>query len=483
MRLSLRVKTDIPITIDEESEALVADLGIAGAFIKVRPHIIEEKEVGDTVIMKYNLPRYGLIEHHGNIVRKGKGGVAVSFYNLDIATKAKLWEYLAVNIAGFRECPYCGEKYDIMPTVCKTCGWELTFNSPGYFEYLERMNLLKKLYSKADNLGMDHLQRLINFIDVETMKTKASEELQEFVGTSAAMLEVFSKIRKVAPTDLSVLILGESGTGKELTALAIHERSMRKEKLFVPINCAAIPETLLEEELFGHERGAFTGAYTTKKGKFEHADGGTLFLDEIGEFPPGIEAKLLRFLEDRTLERIGATKGKKVDVRLIAATNCDLNSAIAEGKFRKDLYYRLNEFTINLPPVRERGEDRLILAKFFLNKFSGEMGVKKNFSRDAVDSIQSYNWPGNVREIINRVRKAIVMANGSLITTNHLDIDTTKLIGFSERFSLKNSKGKIEKQKIKEALSKCGNNVSKAAKMLGISRPSLYKLIKKHSIM
>ena len=202
---------------------------------------------------------------------------------------------------------------------------------------------------------MEQLQKLVNFVDVDLLKVRASEEMQDFVGTSPHMLQIFSKIRKVAKTELSVLILGESGTGKELTALAIHERSTRKSKPFVTINCAAIPENLLEAELFGHEKGSFTGAYATKKGKMESADGGTVFLDEIGEMPMSLQAKLLRFLQDRIVERVGSTSGKKVNVRVIAATNCDLDLAIQEGRFRSDLYYRLDEFAIQLPPFGTGG--------------------------------------------------------------------------------------------------------------------------------
>lgn len=480
MRLSPRIKTDIPIKIDVKSEALISDICLDGAFLKANPHTAKDKTVGDNLIMKYNLPRYGAFEHHGKILRKGISGVAVSFYNIDIATKTKLWEYLSNSIADFAECPYCGEKYNTLPAVCKTCGWELTFNSPGYFEYRERMSLLKKMYLKTDNLGLDQLQRLINFIDVDILKTKGSEEFQEFVGTSDAMLDVFSKIRKVASTDIPIIILGESGTGKELTALAVHERSSRKE-IFVPINCAAIPEHLLEAELFGYERGAFTGAYTSKKGKFEHADGGTLFLDEIGELSSRLQAKLLRFLDDKVVERIGATVGKKVDVRLIAATNRDLGSAIAKGEFRNDLYYRLAAFTITLPPVRERDNDSVVLSKYFLNRFSKEMGLTKTFTKEVIEAVRSYNWPGNVREIINKVRSAIVMSSENLITPQDLNLDD-RVADTSNKASLKELKDTVEKQRVIEALNRSGNNISLSAKVLGLSRPSIYNLMKKHGI-
>jgi transcriptional regulator with PAS, ATPase and Fis domain len=322
---------------------------------------------------------------------------------------------------------------------------------------------------------------LINFVDVDLLKGRGSEEFQEFVGTSDVMREVFSKIRKVAPTDIPVLILGESGTGKELTALAIHERSPRKDKVFIPINCAAIPETLLESELFGYERGAFTGAYISKKGKFEQADGGTLFLDEIGELSPGLQAKLLRFLENQIVERIGAGKGKKVDIRVIAATNCNLESAIENGRFRRDLYYRLSAFPIDLPPIRERGKDRVVLARYFLKRFSREMNVSKEFSEDAINVIENYSWPGNVREIINKVRKAIIMANGHSIKPQDLDLNVRETILKTDD-SLKGVRENIEKQKLKEVLDRCNHNISKAAKTLGMSRPTVYNLKKKYGV-
>ncbi|WP_333655924.1 sigma-54 interaction domain-containing protein [Dissulfurispira sp.] len=369
-----------------------------------------------------------------------------------------------------------------MPMVCNACGWELAFNSPEYFAYHEKQSLLKKLYSEANSLTTDYLQRLINFMEVEILKTGGSEGFQEFVGASSVMLEVFSKIRKVAPTDLPVLILGESGTGKELTALAIHERSLRKDKPFITINCAAIPEGLLEAELFGYERGAFTGAYASKKGKFECAGGGTIFLDEIGDMPLSLQSKLLRFLQDRVIERIGAIGGKKVDVRLIAATNRDLGSAIAEGRFRNDLYYRLNAFTISLPPVRERGEDKVILARHFLNRFCREMGLTKTFTGEAIEAVRAYPWPGNVREMINKIRRAIVMAEANSISQQDLDLAAQQTMDVSKDTGLRDAIEKIEVQKIKETLNTCGNNISRAARLLGVSRQSLYNYKKKYGI-
>jgi transcriptional regulator with PAS, ATPase and Fis domain len=481
MRISPRIEADLLVTINEknlESKATIRDVGMEGVFI--RGHLPSPK-VGETLFMKYDLPGYLPIEPSGKVIRKESSGVAIAFYNMDASTKIKLWKFILDNLGILNECPYCGEHYEVLPSICKSCSWRLDFHLPDYFEYYEKTHLLKKLYSKADHLETDQIRRLINFVDVDLLKGRGSEEFQEFVGTSDVMREVFSKIRKVAPTDIPVLILGESGTGKELTALAIHERSPRKDKVFIPINCAAIPETLLESELFGYERGAFTGAYISKKGKFEQADGGTLFLDEIGELSPGLQAKLLRFLENQIVERIGAGKGKKVDIRVIAATNCNLESAIENGRFRRDLYYRLSAFPIDLPPIRERGKDRVVLARYFLKRFSREMNVSKEFSEDAINVIENYSWPGNVREIINKVRKAIIMANGHSIKPQDLDLNVRETILKTDD-SLKGVRENIEKQKLKEVLDRCNHNISKAAKTLGMSRPTVYNLKKKYGV-
>jgi two-component system, NtrC family, response regulator len=481
MRLFPRFQTDIPVIINTKfttSEAVINNISLNGGFVQGSRRNIK---VGETLFLKYNLPKYGLFEHSGKIIRNDRVGSAVLFPDLDITEKTKLWKYISDNLHHLDKCPYCDEKYEVLPSVCKNCGWDLALDSPGYIEYHEKRYLLKKLYSKIEHLDVDMIRRLINFTNVDILKEGISEGFQEFVGTSVLIKEVFSNIRKVAPTDVSVLIRGESGTGKELTAHAIHERSTRSSNAFVPINCAAIPENLLEAELFGYERGAFTGAYTSKKGKFELADGGTLFLDEIGELSSNLQAKLLRFLENQIVERIGATKGRKVNVRVIAATNCDLEFAIEQGKFRSDLYYRLSAFPINLPPIRVRGEDGIVLAKYFLKKFCREIGGAKDFTEEAVSAIKNYSWPGNVREIINRVRKAIIMADNNLIKPQDLDLDNQEITVKTD-ICLKDGWGKVEKKKLKEVLDKCDRNISKAAKMLALSRPTLYRLKKKYSI-
>jgi len=485
-RLSPRIKVALPAKLNTQSEnleMLITDLSVNGAFLNSRSFVLDGKlEPDSPVLLRYSVAGNGNLEHKGKILRKENGGYAVNLCTIDIESRHRLWSFIMNNLSGNNECPFCGQRFSHLPESCNKCGWELNFSSPGYFKYYEKTYALKNIYEKLSQLDLDHLNKVLGFVDADIVNTNEDEDNQEFVGTSTAMLDVFSNIRKVAPTDLTVLILGESGTGKELTAQAIHERSARKDKPFVAINCGAIPENLLEAELFGYEKGAFTGAYTSKKGKFEHADGGSIFLDEIGEMPFSLQVKLLRFLQDKNVERVGAVVGKNVDVRLIAATNRDLSTAIADGKFRADLYYRLDEFTIQLPPVRERGNDKIILARFFLNKFNREMRMTKTFTKDAVDAIQSYSWPGNVRELINKIRRAMVMSSDNSLAPIDLDLEIER----SEKVRLNNrlsdAVAQLEIEKIKEVLNSCGHNVSKAADILGITRQTLHRRLKIHRI-
>jgi DNA-binding NtrC family response regulator len=483
MRLYPRVKQDLPVILNGKfpaSTATLSNLSLGGAFLRGQ---MPAAKIGDPLSLKYYLQGYGYLEHRGKTTRKNHEGVAVAFYDLDSPTKVKLWGYIAERLRDLVECPYCGHPHAKLPQKCAQCGWNLEFHSPVYLEYHQKTCLLENLRSKAQQLSSDQLRRVVDLLDPDVSRQPSSDVFPEFVGTSPAMKEVFVKIRKVSPTDVPVLILGESGTGKELTALAIHQRSTRKEKAFVPINCAAIPENLLEAELFGYEKGSYTGAHTRKIGKFEYADGGTLFLDEIAEIPPVLQAKLLRFLENQVVERIGALAGKQVNVRLIAATNCDLQSAMARGRFRPDLFYRLEAFTIKLPPLRERGPDTFLLAQYFLKKFCREMGGVQEFSPEALRAIREYGWPGNVREIANKIRKALVLCGNHFIEPVDLDLSDP---GFSDQEpgdpENGNGRGKIEKQKVIETLELCRHNISKAAKMLGISRPTVYSLKRKYEI-
>lgn len=484
-RLDVRCKVDLPVSViidsnenREFTETRFTSLSLGGGFIEYAPPRSDNKIIG----LRYDLPRHGEFEILGEILRYDGEGIATRFYNLNRDAKLKLWDYIRENIADELSCPYCGKKNTQKMRRCDDCGWSLNFHSQDYIIEHEKESFLNRLAMKCASFSIEDIYKVLNFVDVEVLKIGKNLDInEEFVGSSQGMLDVFSMIRKVAPTDIPVLIIGESGTGKELTAMAIHERSPRKNKPFVPINCAAIPENLLEAELFGHEKGSFTGAHKQKMGKFEYADGGTIFLDEIGELPQNLQSKILRFLEDKIVEKIGSNGRKKVDARLIAATNNDLKSAINRGAFRKDLFYRLDVFSINLPPVRDRGEDKVILARYFLNKFSREMNLTKAFSPEAIDAIKSYGWPGNVREIINKVRRAVVMSRESVLSPIDLDL-AVPTMKMEEVTSLKEVRYSIEKQKLMEALKHCNNNISKVSRILGISRPSVYSLRKKYNI-
>ncbi|HYC94182.1 MAG TPA: PEP-CTERM-box response regulator transcription factor [Sphingomicrobium sp.] len=301
---------------------------------------------------------------------------------------------------------------------------------------------------------------------------------------SPEMMKVVRTIDRVATADVSVMLLGASGTGKELLARAVHEKSPRAKGEFVAINCAAIPENLLEAELFGYERGAFTGAVKTTPGKIELAQGGTLFLDEVGDIPLPLQVKLLRFLQERVIERIGGRAPISVDTRIVCATHQDLDAMIAEGRFRDDLYYRLAEIVVKIPSLAERAGDAVLLARHFASRFAREMNSKvQGLSPDAADAIDGYSWPGNVRELENRIKRAVIMADGKQVTATDLDLPGAKG-GEVEPLpiNLRAAREQIDRRVIRQALTRTENNISGAAKLLGISRPTLYDLLKQYQL-
>jgi two-component system, NtrC family, response regulator len=313
------------------------------------------------------------------------------------------------------------------------------------------------------------------------LEATAVSPIDGIIASSSEMLRVLRNIEKIAPTDVAVLLRGESGTGKELLAQAIHKMSARAHEPFVPINCAAIPETLLESELFGHEKGAFTGALKQTIGRIESADRGTLFLDEIGDVPLPMQVKLLRFLQDQVVERIGGRKPVQVDVRIVCATNQDLDLMIAEGRFREDLYYRLNEVTVRVPALRERSSDAVVLASFFLRRFAAEYGRPvRGFGASALAALRDHRWPGNVRELENRVKRAIVMADGPLLSAADLGLSVHG--EDPQSLTIRDARARAEREALQLALAHAGSNLSKAAKLLGISRPTLYDLMQQHQI-
>ena len=330
------------------------------------------------------------------------------------------------------------------------------------------------------------LNRAFYLSDVESENRRLQNldiqrQIPGMIGDSPASLKLARTVERVAPADVSVILLGESGTGKELTARALHDLSSRSGKKFVAINCAAIPPALLEAELFGYERGAFTGAHKQTMGKIETANGGTLFLDEIGDLSIELQAKLLRFLQERVVERIGGRDEIVVDVRVICATHRNLEQLVEEEQFREDLYYRLSEFSINIPPLRERSGDAVLLAKYFLAEFGEQLGKRDlKLTSEALGAIDSYSWPGNVRELQNRLKRAIILAEGKRVTAENLDLNADEDDGLL--LNLRHARENAEIHALRRAMARTHGNISKAAKLLGVSRPTLYDLMRQHQM-
>ncbi|MEL1250423.1 PEP-CTERM-box response regulator transcription factor [Aurantiacibacter gilvus] len=339
-----------------------------------------------------------------------------------------------------------------------------------------------------DQLGLI-VRRALNLHHIEEENRRLASKADEgntvlggLITSAPEMVKVARTIERVANTNISVMLLGASGTGKELLARGVHEASSRKNGNFVAINCAAIPENLLESELFGHEKGAFTGAVKTTEGKIEMANGGTLFLDEVGDIPLPLQVKLLRFLQERTIERIGGRSSIPVDTRIVCATHQDLESMIADGRFREDLFYRLAEVVVKIPSLAERPGDAVLLAKVFLKRFAEEMNpAVTGFAPDALSTIDGWAWPGNVRELENRVKRAVIMAEGKLVGAEDLDMGD----GEEEEpgvLNLKSAREQSDRKVIRHALARTEGNISSTAKMLGISRPTLYDLLKQYDL-
>ncbi|AFL76072.1 PEP-CTERM-box response regulator transcription factor [Thiocystis violascens] len=343
---------------------------------------------------------------------------------------------------------------------------------------------LKPIDSETLNLVIERAHRLFE-LESENRKLQRSEfnsPLRGVIATSPEMQNACRTVEKIAATDATVLILGESGTGKELFARALHEMSSRSQGKLIAINCAAIPENLLESELFGYEKGAFTGAAKQTRGKIEYADGGTLFLDEIGDLPQALQAKLLRFLQERVIERVGGRQEIPVDLRVVCATHQDLKSRIAEGVFREDLFYRIGEVTIHLPPLREREGDALLLARVFLDKYNRQMGKSiRGFTKEALAAIEHHAWPGNVREIESLIKRAVIMAEGRQLSLEDLDLAP---VDAEARLpvTLQEARARAESQAIRRTLARVNGNITLAAQELGVTRPTLYGLLEKYEI-
>jgi transcriptional regulator with GAF, ATPase, and Fis domain len=345
--------------------------------------------------------------------------------------------------------------------------------------FTERDLSFLKVYASHASLILHHALALNQLrLDNKNLRSRLDRAAQgEMIGNCSAMKRLFQVLRRVAPTDLSVLIYGETGTGKELVARELHSLSSRSEGTFVAINCGAIPENLLESELFGHKKGAFTGAISDKVGKIESASGGTLFLDEIAEMPTNLQVKLLRVLQERVIERVGDLNPRKIDIRVIAATHQDVKELISSGRFREDLYYRLNEITMEIPPLRDREDDIAVLAQYFLHTFKSRYGVKtRGYTNEALKAMRQYDWPGNVRELENVVKKAIIMSDRSLLNSDDLGLPTT---GKRDILPLNEAQEEFKQDYIRRVLKLNNWNKAQTARDLGIDARTVFRYIEK----
>jgi DNA-binding NtrC family response regulator len=430
-------------------------------------------------------------DYHVKSVENGQKAISVlQSYKPDII----LMDQNMPGLNGIDAMVTIKEKYPTVTVIIITAHGEVSLAvdaiKKGAYDYLEKPFDNDKLLLLIKR-AIDH-QRLTR--EISDLKRKLTEQksFDSIICASEKMKKVIEQARCVADTDTTVLIQGESGVGKEIIANAIHQTSRRKEGPFVALNCGAIPITLIESELFGHEKGSFTDAKETKTGKFEQAKGGTLFLDELGELPLDAQVKLLRVLEDKKITRIGGVKPIPVDVRILSATNNNLEERVQKGSFRLDLYYRLNIFPIQIPPLRERKEDIPLFIEHFINKFNSELGLHiKNMSMQAIDQLVHYNWPGNIRDLQNAIQSAMILCREGTITAEFLPmrikgyplIDGTKLefdSGLDE--NLKSINSKLEKELITEALDKCQYNRTEAANLLKISRKTLFNKMKQYNL-
>ncbi|MBJ6751077.1 sigma-54 interaction domain-containing protein [Geomonas anaerohicana] len=457
-----------------EEAVVVNELSLSSAMVSGMGPISDE-----TCTLNISLSPRTRVELPAQPLRSSLKSTVFRLYFPERQAYDAVWSFLRQQAPVNGRCPYCGGELQADCTLCGSCRGPVDVLDSGYLERHLHATLLARLETRLSRCDAGLVLRLLTTVDQSIVGMPPGCGDDEFVGTAPALREVFATIRKAACTDMNILILGESGTGKELTAQAIHERSPRRDQPMVVVNCAAIPEQLLESELFGYEKGAFTGAYARKAGRFELADRGTIFLDEIGELPTPLQAKLLRFLEDHTVERVGGKRGTLVDVRIIAATNCNLAAMVDQGTFRRDLYYRLNTISITLPPLRERGDDVVVLAKYFFQRFGAvEQNELQGFSPAALAAISAYHWPGNVRELINKVRRALVMASGKAIEPE--DLELPRVVPFTRQkqsCALASSR-----EQIIDVLEQTGYCVTRAARVLGVSRPTLYASMRRHGI-
>jgi DNA-binding NtrC family response regulator len=468
---------------DKSKSGIIANLSLKGALINVN----NCPPVNSLVDLSFMLPSISRpVDVAAKVNRVNNGGFVAEFVSMDSTDIPYVWSLIRSQLSSAAYCPYCGTSLeDKRPHDCSNCGYPLCFDHPSYFEKRDVAIKKKYLFTFFRNLPDGDVHVLYDLIKKRFLennnKAVLEDEEEEMVGVCDKMKGVFHLIRKLATVDIPVLIMGETGTGKEMAARAIHERSLRANNPFIPINCGAIPQSLLESELFGYEKGAFTGANKQVKGRIEYAAGGTLLLDEIGELPLSLQVKILRFLEDYKIERVGGRKGIEVDLRVIAATNRDLEKDVAEGRFREDLYYRLNVVAVRMPSLHERGDDIVIMAEVFLRQYAGKLGKNiRGFTREALTALKAHHWPGNVRELINRIRRGVVMAEQQWITPENLELINT--VKQRNQESLKEATKSFQRELVKNTIDLHSWKITDVAKALKVSRSDMYYIMKKLGI-
>lgn len=468
---------------DKSKSGIIANLSLKAALINVN----NCPPVNSLVDLTFMLPSISRpIDVAAKVNRVNNGGFVAEFVSMDSTDIPYVWSLIRSQLSSADSCPYCGTSLgDKRPHNCTHCGYPLCFDHASYFEKRDVTIKKKYLFKFISNLPDGNVHGLYDLIKKRFLENNNNavleDEDEEMVGVCDKMKGVFHLIRKVATVDVPVLITGETGTGKEMAARAIHERSFRANKPFIPINCGAIPQNLLESELFGYEKGAFTGADKQVKGRIEYAAGGTLLLDEIGELPLSLQVKILRFLEDYKIERVGGRKGIEVDLRVIAATNRDLEKDVAEGRFREDLYYRLNVVAVRMPSLHERGDDIVIMAELFLRQYAGKLGKNiRGFTREALTALKAHHWPGNVRELINRIRRGVVMTEQQWITPENLEL--INAVRQRHQESLKEATKGFQRELVKDTIDRHSWKITDAAKALKVSRSDMYYIMKKLGI-
>lgn len=531
-RLDARIKTKLPINLlnnnhngDVINNNIVAtEISLSGALIVGLDH-----EVEDVLSIKPKLVSFNGNYLIGEVVRKFENRAALKFYFSDDETKSILWKYIKNKLPNINVCPYCNSTIKTGAEYCKKCNWLLNFKDRKYLDKHDRETFVANLRNSTKIFDLDQMQRVRNFVDAELLKGRDGFLHSEFAGKAKnvhdvfgrketstgtsintthilkekksdmfsfdsivsrhpAMVQIVKLIKQVADTNANIIIQGESGTGKELIAQALHSNSRRKDYPFVPINCSAIPDNLMESMLFGHVRGAFTDAVRNKTGLFESADNGTIFLDEVSEMAPSMQVKLLRILQTGEFSRLGSTEISYCNARILAATNNDLRELVQKGEFREDLYYRLNVLDIVLPPLRERMSDVPVLIQHFLKAFNSKKNLR--LSQDAESLLMSYYFPGNVRELENIIQRAVVLVNGDTIEVQHLpdnlngnkSTSGNKIMASSFKAAKKHLIEQFELKFFKDCLQSSKGNISRAAGIAGINSKNFHAKINKYNI-